>query len=246
MLVMAALLLMLVGSAHAAFQGDNVGCALNAQSASIDEVGELLPGGTGNPSLDQGIQNDIIEIQRLFGVAAKMFLIRESGGPNAFALSTQHPAEGEILRHYNLPPQAAPDGVVVFGVDLMTSEYNDSGFHTGYGIPSIIGHEYGHIMQFKNRFPLHGKWIELHADYMAGWFTAHRARHDPQQNVRESENSFFNKGDYAFNDPSHHGTPAERLAAFMAGLNLNLQSNVSDGRRAYDQGILYLRSQGAN
>lgn len=223
---------------------DNIGCALDARSASIGDLGQVLPGGTGYPQLDQGIQMDILEIQNRFGVSAKMFLMKESGGPNAFALSTRHNARTEILQQFGIPGAASPDGVVVFGVDLMTSEFR-SAFGSGYGIPAIIGHEYAHIMQFKNAIPLRGKWIELHADYMAGWFTAHRGRFDRIQNSQESAISFFNKGDYAFNSETHHGTPAERVGAFMAGFQLNMQQNQPDARAAYASGINYLRDQGA-
>jgi len=207
-------------------------------------LGDVLPGGTGFPVLDQGIQADIIEIQNQFHVGAKMFLMRERGAPNAFALSTGHNARTEILQRFRIPPAVSPDGVVVFGTGLMTSEFK-SPFGSGYGIPAIIGHEYAHIMQFKNGLPLQGKWMELHADYMAGWFTAHRGRFDARQNSMESASSFFNKGDYAFNSEGHHGTPAERIGAFMAGFQLNVQQNYPDAVAAYRSGIDYLRSQGA-
>jgi hypothetical protein len=176
---------------------DDIGCAVDARSASIAELGDVLPRGTGFPMLDQGIQADILEIQNHFGVSAKMFLMKERQAPNAFALSSRHDARTEILQRFRIPPAFSPDGVVIFGVDLMTSEFR-SPFGSGYGIPAVIGHEYAHIMQFKNALPLGGKWMELHADYMAGWFTAHRGRFDQRQNSQESALSFFNKGDYAF------------------------------------------------
>jgi hypothetical protein len=232
---------LLIPSATASFQTSIEGCALTARSAAIGDLGQLLPGGTGYPVLDLGMQTDILELQRHFGVSAKMFLMRESGGPNAFALSPQHSAAPQILGQYRLMPQASPDGVVLLGMNLMTAEFN-SAQRTGYGVPSIIGHEYAHVMQFKNGFPAGGKWMELHADYLAGWFTAHRAVHLPHD-VNESANSFFSKGDYEFNNASHHGTPTERLGAFMAGFNV-YKSNVTDARSAYQQGIAYLRSRG--
>lgn len=194
--------------------------------------------------LDQGIQADIVEIQNRFGVSAKMFLMKEREAPNAFALSSRHQARTEILQRFRIPPAFSPDGVVIFGVDLMTSEFRSS-FGSGYGIPAVIGHEYAHIMQFKNALPLGGKWMELHADYMAGWFTAHRGRFDRRQNSQESALSFFNKGDYAFNSEQHHGTPDERVGAFMAGFQLNFRQSQPDARAAYESGIAYLRSKGA-
>jgi hypothetical protein len=80
---------------------------------------------------------------------------------------------------------------------------------------------------------------------MAGWYTAHRSRFVPQ-NIVESMLSFYKRGDYGFNNLNHHGTPLERQQAFAAGVNLNLRNNVRLGRSAYDQGIEYLRQNGAN
>ena len=36
--------------------------------------------------------------------------------------------------------------------------------------------------------------------------------------VPQALRSFFSKGDYSFNSPTHHGTPDERLHAVQAGL----------------------------
>jgi hypothetical protein len=230
-----------VSSALPALQGGEIfGCGLNAGASSFSELGAVQPGGTGNNSLDAGIQIDILELQKVFGVSAKMFLLQEANGPNAFALSQPVP---QVLGQFRIPAQASPDGMVFFGLGLMKSEYG-SEFGTGYAIPSIIGHEYAHILQYKLGFPLRGKWQELHADYLAGWYTAHRSRYVPQ-NIAESMLSFFKKGDLDFNSPGHHGTPQERQEAFVAGLNLNLRNNVSSGRAAYDQGIVYLQQRGA-
>ena len=221
-------------------QGSGIfGCALNAGVSSFDELGTVHPGGTGNPTLDVAIQTDILELQKLYGVGAKMFLLTEANGPNAFALSRPVP---EVLQRFQLPAQATPDGMVFLGVNLMTNEYRTK-FGTGYAIPSIIAHEYAHILQYKLGFPSRGKWQELHADYLAGWYTGHRLRFVPQ-NLAESIEAFFDIGDYDFNNPSHHGTPQERRNTFLAGLTLNLQSQVSSSQVAYNEGIKYLRQQG--
>lgn len=231
-----------VASALPAVQGNEIfGCGLNAGASSFGELGEVQPGGTGSNSLDAGIQIDILELQKVFGVAAKMFLLQETNGANAFALNRPVP---QVLQQFQMPAQASPDGMVFFGLKLMRAEYS-SEFGTGYAIPSIIGHEYAHVLQYKLGFPLRGKWQELHADYLAGWYTAHRSRYVPQ-NIAESMLSFFKKGDYDFNSQGHHGTPQERQEAFVAGVNLNLRSNVSSGRVAYEQGIKYLQQRGAN
>jgi hypothetical protein len=215
---------------------DIFGCSLNAEILSTGGIGTLLPGGTGNRSLDSSIQTDVQELQRVFRVSAKMFLLQEANNPNAFALSKPLP---EVLASFRILPQSTPDGMVILGLNLMQSEYK-SQFGTGHSIPSIIAHEYAHILQYKVGFPFTGKWRELHADYLAGWYTAHRSRFVPQ-NMVESMLAFFKRGDYEYNNLNHHGTPLERQRAFSAGMNLNLKNNVRSGRVAYEQGIQYLR-----
>jgi hypothetical protein len=110
-------------------------------------------------------------------------------------------------------------------------------------MPAIVAHEYAHIAQFKYKFPwTEGKWPELHADFLAGWFIAHRERFPLPNDAYQAAASLYYKGDYDFNDRDHHGTPEERLKAFRAGYEFNLRSNVPSGALAYQAGINYIRS----
>jgi hypothetical protein len=122
-------------------------------------------------------------------------------------------------------------------------QYNNQ---TPDGIPTILAHEFAHILQFKNQFPKlpTAKWQELHADFMAGWFTGHRSRYRPHV-AMNSLIAIFNVGDFAFNHPGHHGTPQERVAAFDAGYRLNVQGNVSSSATAFSQGLAFIRASGA-
>lgn len=216
-------------------------CGLNAGSLASGNLGEILPGKTGNRQLDMAIQSDVLELQKVFGVSARMFLLREADGPNALAVRSPLP---EVLEKFHVPPQVTSDGMVFFGTDLIKSQYNFIS-KRGYAIPSIMSHEYAHILQYKLGFPYHGKWQELHADFLAGWYTAHRSRYVPQ-NIRESMTTFFDNGDNDLDSPQHHGSSQEREEAFLAGARLNLQNGVMSGREAYNQGLLYLQSKGAN
>jgi hypothetical protein len=199
-----------------------------------------MPAGTGDYVLDVNINTDVSELMRVFNVSAPMFLFRETGSPNALAFSF---IPAQVSQQFRVPNYVARDGVVLLGVGLLREEAT-SGNRTGFGIPSTIAHEYAHILQYKMNFPLSGKWWELHADFMAGWYTGHRIRHVPH-NLYESMASFYNNGDYDFNNPDHHGTPQERLDAFEAGACLNLHYNVASSRIAYNEGIRYLRQKGA-
>ncbi|MGI8495682.1 MAG: hypothetical protein ACR2L1_10290, partial [Pyrinomonadaceae bacterium] len=144
---------------------------------------------------------------------------------------------------FRVSPQSTSDGMIFFGIDLIRSQYNFFS-KRGYAIPSIMSHEYAHLLQFKLNFPFRGRWQELHADFMAGWYTARRSRYAPQ-NVRESMTTFFDNGDYDFNSSQHHGSPEEREEAFMAGARLNFQYANMTGRDAYFRGLQFIRFKGA-
>jgi len=175
---------------------------------------------------------DCNELRRVFGVnAPMMFMEEEDGSPNAVGTNL-------------VIDDNRPDGTVFLGVKLLANEYrNENG--QGWGIPSVLAHEFAHIMQYKYKFPdMNTKWQELHADYLAGWFTAHRSRFRASIPMA-SLTSIYNKGDYAFNDKGHHGMPTERSNAFQAGFNLNALGNVAYGAIAYANGLNYIVQQGA-
>jgi len=190
-----------------------------------------------HPVVFNTIMTESMVIRDVFRVSAELIFIKEARDPNAYAI---YPAEEAILSKYRIPTTKSKDGMVLLGVDLLSEEMN-SFYRTGYGIPPILAHEYGHIMQYKHELAHSDKFAELHADYMAGWYTAHRFRYVPQ-NIDESLMSFYSKGNYGFN--SAHGTPEERVTTFLAGVALNLYYHVSSSKAAYDQGIKYLKANG--
>ena len=212
-----------------------VGCASNHGSMhvqwnpssrnQIDGIGTIYQGQVA-PPLAAALSEDVNAARMLYGVAAPMLLVVEEGSPNAAAT--------QIV----LSP-ALPDGSVFFGLNLMTSEFQST---AGHGIPTIIGHEYAHVMQMKRRLPVRVvKWRELHADFMAGWFTANRARYR-RQNLDASAVSIFGKGSYDFNNPDFHGTPEERLAAYVNGARANMSGQAPSAGRAYDLAVQYIQA----
>jgi hypothetical protein len=98
---------------------------------------------------------------------------------------------------------------------------------------AVLAHEFSHVFQFvramnfqQTEFLFTGSSginiprLELHADYMAGFCLARTIK---AFSMRESEflnrfgHTFFRLGDFKFGLRDHHGTPAERFAATMAG-----------------------------
>jgi hypothetical protein len=111
-------------------------------------------------------------------------------------------------------------------------------------ITAQLVHEYAHGLQRINGFPYKNKWKELHADYMAGWYVAHRGWCQCDM-VTKAGKSFHKLGEYNFNDPNHHGTPMEREDAFYAGFNFGRIYWLSSANDAYFGGIRHFRRQGA-
>ena len=195
-----------------AAQGD-IACSWSASYGSAAGPGPQLFSSTGNPMLDQGMTLEHAILSQTFGVRPGLFMLNDGNQGNAFATTA-------ILGNHPYP-----HGTVVFGMTLMMEEFMKAGPMGGradHAMMGILAHEWGHILQFMNvkaRPP--GKAMELHADGLAGWYMGMRAMQLAQWNpvdLRTTMLSFFGKGDYAFNDPSHHGTPQERVQAFQGGL----------------------------
>jgi hypothetical protein len=196
--------------------------------------GTPVAGNLGLP-IDYAIVVEGEELSALFRVYPAIFYLKEYGEPNALAAWAIYK---DLLRKEGREASCCPDGTVFMGLNLIAYEWRATG-GTGLSLPAIEAHEYAHIAQFKYGFPWQGKWRELHADFLAGWYIAHRARFlvtSPNQAMA----NFYYKGDYEFNSPWHHGTPEERLFAFQAGFEFNRRSNVASGSLAYQAGIDFL------
>lgn len=89
---------------------------------------------------------------------------------------------------------------------------------------TILAHEYAHLYQHNRgwwHFLMEGaktkRALELHADYLAGFYLAQRHTRLPQYNPNIVMTRWFDLGDYSFSALEHHGTPEQRAAALTAG-----------------------------
>ena len=100
----------------------------------------------------------------------------------------------------------------------------DDGQASGdFSVAYVVAHEYAHSLQGElgilARSGLPVMKIELHADCWSGvWaFSAYeRGELDPGD-IEEALKTATLVGDYATDNPQHHGTPAERVEAFVTG-----------------------------
>jgi uncharacterized protein len=93
-----------------------------------------------------------------------------------------------------------------------------------FGVAYVVAHEYGHNVQaelgIKPTQPTVSQF-ELEADCLAGAFANseyYASALDPGDVARAISTAEL-VGDYSFTDASHHGTPAERVAAWKLGYN---------------------------
>jgi hypothetical protein len=82
--------------------------------------------------------------------------------------------------------------------------------------------------------------MELHADFLAGYFLAMRKRDYPNVSLFKVGDALSKKGDTDFNNGNHHGTSEERVAAVTAGFDLGMTGTQDIGKVA-EAGIAYVR-----
>jgi hypothetical protein len=94
----------------------------------------------------------------------------------------------------------------------------------GVSVLAVIAHEFGHIAQYKSgvdRELLENqstvKRLELHADYLSGYYLAISKSRNPNISLRVAGRTIYEIGDFSFTDPGHHGTPDERIASAEKG-----------------------------
>ena len=173
---------------------------------------------TGSPKLDQILVNEAVLMQSEFGVKAYLSAYNDQDGPNAFAI------DGNAY-------------FIIMGKTLMLDEYVN--INNANSIIAIMAHEFGHLLQYKNNLKANdgwfGKWPELQADFMSGWYMG-KKKYLPNSEFEKVINSFWVKGDDNYFSPSHHGTREERAIAFKNGyLNANLSLT-----EAYNYGINFI------
>jgi hypothetical protein len=94
----------------------------------------------------------------------------------------------------------------------------------GMTVIAVCAHEFGHIYQYQHgykdrlaRLDRTHKPIELHADFLAGFFLALRKKDYPDLDLQSVGKTFYEFGDNDVDDRDHHGTSDERIAAVTAG-----------------------------
>ena len=114
------------------------------------------------------------------------------------------------------------DGTVLFGLGLLRDKLNEQA--GGSRVAAVCAHEFSHVVQFKHNIQSRirngqptVKPIELHADFLAGYFAARHREDNPSFPAAEFAMSQYKGGDPYVGQEDHHGTREERGAAVEAG-----------------------------
>lgn len=192
----------------------NVACA-NFAAFGFGEGGPTgLSQRSGIDWLDHLLSQELGIMHRVFQLLPGVLFFDDGESSNALA-TTQNFA-GPQFRH----------GTVLIGKTL-TAELLDkysgrSPLSTGdHALGAVVAHEWAHIAQFSSGINFGSGMVpELHADFMSGWYQAGRVLSGGgaiRINFEEAAEELFGRGDFAFNSPSHHGMPHQRLAAYVSG-----------------------------
>ncbi|MBK1667578.1 hypothetical protein CKO28_05970 [Rhodovibrio sodomensis] len=201
-------------------------CALTSGQAGRLARTKGFSRASGIPQLDGTLNSEPPVLRDLFGVDPGFAFFNDGRAINAYAMPQN------ILRRRG-------DGTVVFGRNLLRTEIaKASQLMRGpnawaTAVIGIFAHEWGHIRQFSDVGQLDKPLMELHADYLAGWYLGTKSSYGSSLDIAGIARSLYEKGDSNFNSPPDHGRPIQRVKSMEAGFLLGRRrAPVSDAFRA--------------
>ena len=231
--------------AHAATEEPQYGCELVEDHAigiklKAMQQEPLTRGGgppkfveSGDRDLDYAIAQTLSMLTDTWNVLPGFAWFEETGPPNAFASPARWLSRA--------------DGSVIFGRNLLARLLN-AREQPDVGIAAVVAHEYGHITQYKHNLKpalLAGqntvKRLELHADFLAGFFAGMRKLQRPGFPAAVFATTQYSAGDYRPDRISHHGTPEERAAAIVKGFETAFRDRRS-ASEALQIGLKYAQT----
>ena len=188
------------------------GSACGARPANFGGLRVNLIDFPGNDNFRIHFHNTNVGIGRMLGFQddewPEYHIFDDTGAPNAFAVNGGY-----------------GDYTVVYGANLiwkLAESFPGTDNLNTAAINATVAHEYAHIAQYIRGMRGPTKNFELMADAVSG-LTA-RAQESQtklkRQGLKTAQKAAYESGDYHYTSPTHHGTPKERLAAFMHGYDV--------------------------
>lgn len=202
---------------------------------SINHYDVKILKSSGNKNLDRSLNLELRHIAKSFSVFPSFGFYNDKNEENAYAMS-----ETRIK---------GTRGTVIFGKNLLFHELKAHKWG-GLAVAGIIAHEFAHIYQFQHpnlynnltKNQKTGKLVELHADYLAGYYLGLKRLRTPKGiDIKSFANSLYIKGDNYFNSPDHHGTPKERMKTMIEGYKKGLENNRNIDNIA-NNGLIFVKN----
>lgn len=131
---------------------------------------------------------------------------------------------------------SSPQGFILFGINLTIGTILDTG--SELPLAGALAHEWAHQVQFEFGWSDDGeptvRSTELEADAFSGYYMG-LAKSWSGEEIDTYFQTLFDLGDYQFNDPMHHGTPEERVAAGALGLLVAQQAIDNDTPYSHEE-----------
>lgn len=195
---------------------DNLGCCLvgamkDAGRSSVEQTTFQIVPRSGNHAFDVALGRQIRFMTQVFQQEPGFGYYDDSVDQNAFAM------------HETVFP--ASQGTILLGLGLLRRQMESA--NGDIAVATVCAHEFGHIVQFFLDFgsirtqllsssPT-AKLLELHADFLAGFYLGELRKAHSQINIQVAGQAFYDIGDTDFGSVTHHGTPAERVRALEQG-----------------------------
>lgn len=183
------------------------GCCLWGNAAAITAAMGSRSEQSGNPRLDAALGETLAEMADVLAVRPGFAFYQDGGFPNAVALPRSE--------------FAASSGTVLFGLTMLSRV--DTMAHGDLFVQAVCAHEFAHIRQYQTPLfarldrPDTAKLVELHADFLAGYYLGRLQRNFGAEELVALGRSWETLGDSEFTRREHHGTREERIAAMEAG-----------------------------
>jgi hypothetical protein len=192
---------------------------------------EPIIASSGDREFDYALAQTLSRITDILRVLPGFAYYNDFDVPNAYAT--------RVVR------MARAEGTVLFGQRYLR-KLLALAEHPDVAVTAVCAHEFGHIVQYK----LHldkvilvdqktTKRLELHADYLAGYYAGVLKVTKPAYPAAVFAAQKYSSGDLNVNSPTHHGTPDERAGAIVRGFEVGYRErrNFSD---AIQIGINYV------
>ncbi|HMQ87549.1 MAG TPA: hypothetical protein PKB07_08185 [Flavilitoribacter sp.] len=137
------------------------------------------------------------------------------------------------------PSEAYANCYATYSGEILFGYYYYQKTRRNYGLLPLAGtlsHEFGHLVQYDGKWNDYGApfFRELEADAFSGLYMALYKAID-WQHIQTYYANVYDSGDFLYNDPTHHGTPEERLAAARLGVEVAVAIMQEGAALTYDE-----------